>query len=68
MSEGLDINGIPWNASWETICLRYRGRVLKGKLAHYCGDWDFLPIEEGDEEMKSCTCYFEPQAFGNWSA
>lgn len=65
---GIDINGIPWDASWEIVCMRYRGRVLRGKLAHYCDDWDGLPIEVGDEEMSCCTCPVDPTLGGNWSA
>lgn len=68
MNNDCDINGVPWNAPWNVVCMRYRGRVLRGRLAHYCDDWDGLPIEEGDEEMQSCTCIFDPQSFGNWSA
>ncbi len=59
---GTDINGIPWDAPWDVVCMRYRGRVLHGKHAHYCDDWDGLPIEEGDKEMESCTCLFDDHA------
>lgn len=67
----VDINGIAWDAPWETACRFYRGRVLTGPLCHYCWDWDGLPIEFGDEEMAACTCFAGQeiaQLIGNWSA
>lgn len=41
---------------WEQDCLRWRGRVLRGKYAHWCYDWDFLPVDETTDEMESCAC------------
>ena len=41
---------------WETDCLRWRGRVLTGKHAHWCFDWDGLPVDETCDEFHSCTC------------
>lgn len=67
---GTDINGIPWDAPWETVCMRYRGRALTGRYKHYCHEWDGLPIDENDEEFDVCHCfaYVDPQMLGNWSA
>jgi len=39
-------------------CLYYTyGRLLKGRLKHYCPDWDYLPIDETCPEYSGCTCY-----------
>lgn len=42
---------------WKKDCLRYGDRVLTGKYAHYCWDWDELPIDETVPEFKVCTCF-----------
>ena len=44
---------------WKEDCLRWRGRVLTGKLAHWCFDWDLLPVDETTPEFDCCTCNFE---------
>lgn len=42
---------------WIDDCLKYWGRVLTGKHAHWCADWDFLPIDETTEvEFSGCSC------------
>jgi hypothetical protein len=40
---------------WAADCLRWRGRVLTGKYAHWCYDWDGLPIDETTPEFP-CSC------------
>lgn len=35
--------------------LRERGRILSGRFAHYCYDWDFLTVDETCVEAVSCT-------------
>lgn len=35
--------------------MRWRGRVLTGKYAHWCFDWDDLPIDETCLEWP-CGC------------
>ena len=42
---------------WEDDCLKWRGRVLSGEKAHWCYDWDFLPIDETTPEWP-CNCVF----------
>jgi hypothetical protein len=32
------------------------GEVLLGEYAHWCGDWDDLPIDETMGEFECCTC------------
>ena len=47
-------------SDWEVDCLKWRGRVLTGKLAHWCYDWDGLPIDETCDEISGCSCRVEP--------
>lgn len=35
----------------------WRGRILTGALAHWCFDWDFLPVDETTIEIESCHCF-----------
>lgn len=39
--------------------LRAEMATLKGKLRHYCDDWDQMPIDETCPEMQCCHCEFE---------
>ena len=41
---------------FEKECLRWHGRNLTGNYAHYCPDWDYLPIDDTCVEFQSCTC------------
>lgn len=59
MTVECDINGIPYNAPWNLVSLRYRGAILTGIFRHYCCEWDFLPIDESDEEINCCLCFEE---------
>lgn len=38
-------------------CLIWRGRVLTGSYAHWCPEWDDLPIDETCPEWP-CGCGF----------
>ena len=40
---------------FEVDCLHWRGRVLVGRYAHYCNDWDGLPVDETTPEWP-CAC------------
>ena len=31
---------------FEKECIRWYGRKLTGNYAHYCPDWDYLPIDD----------------------
>lgn len=43
---------------WIDDCQRWRGRVLTGKYAHWCFDWDGLPVDETtQDEWECCTCF-----------
>lgn len=46
-------NTIEWNEE----CMRWRGAVLTGKYAHYCWDYDGLPVDETSSEWPTCTCW-----------
>lgn len=55
MSEPEDFRESP---DWIADCLRWRGKVLTGKFAHWCFDWDGLPIDETTPEWP-CACAAE---------
>lgn len=50
---------MPIGPDWEHDCKKWRGKVLTGKYAHWCYDWDALPVDETCIEFSSCGC-FEP--------
>lgn len=44
--------------TWKEDCWKWHGRELNGAKAHWCPDFDDLPIDETcEEEMKICKCY-----------
>jgi len=49
------------NPEWIADCKHWRGRVLTGKYAHWCFDWDGLPIDETTQEWP-CICAAELEA------
>lgn len=54
---------------WKEDSLMWRGKVLGGPDAHWCNDWDGLPINAFDVEY-SC-CYEKKTVLGrivNWFA
>ena len=40
---------------WVDDCMRVRGRVLTGVHAHWCREWDGLPVDETCSEFP-CGC------------
>jgi hypothetical protein len=42
---------------WIEDSIKYHGKILRGTYAHWCTEWDDLPIDETCVEFKSCTCY-----------
>jgi len=48
---------------WDTDCMHWRGRVLTGRYAHWCYDWDGLPIDETTSEWP-CGCGIEDDING----
>lgn len=53
------------NQFWLEDCIRFRGAVLNGPCAHYCLDWDSLPVDAWCIEFKHCYCY--PRDWWRWS-
>lgn len=41
---------------FEQDCISCWGRVLTGKYAHFCNDWDYLPIDETCHPFAYCNC------------
>lgn len=46
---------------WIHDCRVWYDRLLTGKFAHYCLDWDNIPVDETTEEWKCCTCFNEEE-------
>lgn len=44
-----------YRVEWEHDCMITRGKVLTGHFAHWCSDWDELPIDEKCPEWP-CAC------------
>lgn len=42
---------------WIEDSKKYHGKVLTGKFAHWCLEWDDLPIDETCPEFKVCLCF-----------
>lgn len=42
---------------WIRDCMRWHGRVLTGKFAHWCEDWDGWPMDADMIEFATCSCY-----------
>lgn len=45
---------------WITECRNYYGEVLTGWYAHWCNEWDGLPIDWKSSEFTCCSCYSSP--------
>lgn len=45
------------SADWIEDCNHWWGKVLTGKKAHWCPEWDDLPIDDTCDEIKACLCY-----------
>lgn len=41
---------------WDNDCLLFWGKVLTGGDAHWCHDWDGLPIDNTCKEYEFCHC------------
>lgn len=55
--------------TWEEACIQDRGRVLSGRYAHSCPDWDGLVIDETCPGEWPCVCKPEIDAMiaaGTW--
>jgi hypothetical protein len=47
-----------FHPDWEPDCLKWRGVVLTGKYAHWCMEYDELPVDE--------TCFEWPCGCQEW--
>lgn len=43
-------------SEWNDDCMKHHGRTLIGKKAHWCWDWDCMPIDETTPEIDGCAC------------
>lgn len=46
------------STDWIVDCRHWRGRVLTGQYAHWCYQWDDLPMDETCPEWP-CGCEIE---------
>ena len=46
---------------WIVDCNHHHGKVLTGKYAHWCPEFDYLPIDETVDEFVYCNCEFEEE-------
>ena len=46
---------------FEEDCLQIHGKVLTGEKAHYCPEFDYLPIDETSHEFQYCTCKWDEE-------
>ncbi len=46
--------------TWIVECMKWRGRVLDGDHAHWCEEWDGLPVDETCREWP-CGCKIRPK-------
>lgn len=44
---------------WIEDCEHHHGKVLTGKYAHWCPDFDYLPIDETCFQFEYCNCEWE---------
>lgn len=50
--------GQPWSQQWFDESTKWRGRILQGRYAHWCADWDELPVDETTpNEFVCCHCF-----------
>jgi hypothetical protein len=51
----IDVQMREVSPDWVDDSLQWRGRVLLGRYAHWCPDWDDLPMDETCDEWP-CSC------------
>ncbi len=54
---GMHLAWLKEQPTWATDCIQWRRKVLGGDFAHYCQDWDQLPVDETCKEFESCSCF-----------
>lgn len=45
-----------YSPHWKEDCIKYHGSVLTGVDAHWCQEWDELPVDATCWEYEFCTC------------
>jgi hypothetical protein len=45
---------------WKEDCMKWRGKVLTGAKAHWCYEWDGLPVDETTPEWPCNCAYADP--------
>lgn len=55
LSTDIGVSDMKPSQEWMADSLRWRGKILTGEYAHWCPDWDFLPIDETCPEWP-CPC------------
>jgi len=55
---GLKLAEFVPSADWIEDCMHWHGKVLTGNNAHWCPEWDDLPIDDTCVmEMSCCLCF-----------
>ncbi len=44
---------------WEIDCMNHYEEVLIGEYAHWCPEWDDMPIDETRKEFEACLCFID---------
>ena len=44
-------------AEWDKTSLMEHGRILTGKYAHWCQEWDYMTVYGTCPEFECCLCY-----------
>ena len=44
-------------SDWAFDCLYWHGEILAGQYAHWCAEWDDLPVDETMGEFDVCHCF-----------
>lgn len=53
------VNSPEWLEEWR----HWNGDQPIGKYAHMCPDWDYLPIDETDDEIVACLCFQDSKEY-----
>lgn len=59
MADGTSDMSPAKKSQFEADCIKWRGQLLTGRYAHWCWDWDGLPVDETCDEFSACNCFAE---------
>lgn len=54
---GAFIDPRPSSPEWVSDCIHWYGAVLTGYGAHWCPEWDYMPIDVTCGEIVACSCH-----------